>query len=309
LEGDRCGPGIPEAVRRGLVAGLERQLDKLAGSSLDPGLYVVSTPIGNLGDISVRALFTLLAADLVLCEDTRHSRKLFSAYGIHNKLLAYHDFSGDKDRNRVLAALAAGKRVALISDAGTPLIADPGFKLVREAISQGFQVRAIPGPSAILTALVSSGLPTDRFFFEGFLPAKESAKREEIENIRNIPGTIVLYETGARLRSTLRTLGEAYPDRQLSVARELTKLHETIRRGSPAQVLEDLSDQETLGEFVLLIGPGSAAAPTDDDVEAALRKAMRAGTLREAVDEVTKGLGAGKKNVYNLALKIRDEDK
>jgi 16S rRNA (cytidine1402-2'-O)-methyltransferase len=297
----------PLTLKDLLAPGLERQFEKLTATSLAPGLYLVSTPIGNLADISVRALFALAAADIVFCEDTRHSRKLFSAYGLHKKLEAYHDFSGDKDRTRVLAALAQGKSVALISDAGTPLIADPGFKLVRGAVEEGFSVFSIPGPSAILAALVASGLPSDQFFFGGFLPPKDAARRVLLENLRAVPGTLIFYETSGRLAPSLEALQSIFPDRSIVIARELTKLYETFLRGSAANLLETIEAGPPIGECVLLIGPGEAAPATSDDIERALRNALKTGTLKEAVDEVATGLGAGRKLVYNLALKLRDK--
>ncbi len=214
------------------------------------------TPIGNLGDISIRALFTLAAADMVVCEDTRHSRKLFSAYGIGRKLETYHDFSGEKDRSRILGALREGKSVAVISDAGTPLIADPGFKLVRAAVAEGFSVFPVPGPSALLSALVASGLPSDQFFFVGFLPPKEMARREALEALRAVPGTLILYETPSRIEATLSALGVIFPDRQITLARELTKFHEGFARGTAEMLLGTIKENPLLGEIVVLIGPG-----------------------------------------------------
>jgi 16S rRNA (cytidine1402-2'-O)-methyltransferase len=284
---------------------LGNQLDKLAASPLAAGLYLVSTPIGNLADISVRALFALASADMAVCEDTRHSRKLLSASGLRRRLETYHDFSGGGDRERILAALRSGKSVALISDAGTPLIADPGFKLVRAAIAEGFSVFAIPGPSAILAALVTSGLASDKFFFGGFLPPKAGARREALEAARALPGTLVFYESGPRLEETLEALHAVFCDRSIVIARELTKLYEAILRGSPAQLLSEIRGEPPAGEFVLLIGPGEAAPVTDADIESALQSAMQRMTLKEAVEEVAKGLGAGRKTVYNLALKMR----
>jgi 16S rRNA (cytidine1402-2'-O)-methyltransferase len=296
-------------VKSGLAPGLQRQLDKLISAPLAPALYLVSTPIGNLGDISIRALFTLAAADTVVCEDTRHSRKLFSAYGLHKRLETYHDFSGDEDRARILAALGEGKSVALISDAGTPLISDPGFKLVRAAISEGFNVSAIPGASAVLASLAASGLPPAQFFFGGFLPAKEAARREALENLRSVPGTLIFYETGGRLEATLAALASIFPDRAITLARELTKYYEAFQRGPAALLLEDIKKNPPLGELVLLVGPGETPPSTDQDIEKALRKAMETGSLKEAVEEVARGLGAGKRMVYNLALKLRDRMK
>jgi 16S rRNA (cytidine1402-2'-O)-methyltransferase len=290
------------------MAGLGNQLDRLAASPLAQGLYLVSTPIGNLGDISLRALFILASADIVVCEDTRHSRKLLSAYGIRRRLESYHDFSGSSDRAHILAALRAGKPVALISDAGTPLVADPGFKLVRDAIAEGFDVYAIPGASAILSALVTSGLPSDQFFFGGFLPAKEGARRGELEAARALPGTLIFYEGGSRLEETLKALHVVFPDRSIVIARELTKLYETLLRGTAAQLLGEIQANPPAGEFVILIGPGEARPPTESDIERALQSAMQRMSLKEAVEEVAKGLGAGRKMVYNLALRVREQN-
>lgn len=295
------------SLKAELAAGLERQLDKLSASPLAPGLYLVSTPIGNLADISVRALFVLASADMAVCEDTRHSRKLLAAFGVGRRLEAYHDFSGDKDRARILAALRQGKSVALVSDAGTPLIADPGFKLVRAAIAEGVSIFAIPGPSAILAALVTSGLPPDRFYFGGFLPPKEAGRREALEKARAIPGTIIFYETGARLLETLDDLEAAFPKRPISAARELTKLYETVLRGTAKELIDEFHVNPPAGEFVILIGPGEAEPASHQDIEKALKNAMSRGSLKEAVEEVAKGLGVGRKIVYNLALKLREQ--
>ncbi len=298
---------LEESAKAGLASALASQLDKLASSPLAPGLYIVSTPIGNLSDVSIRALFTLAAADIAICEDTRHSRKLLSAYGIQRKLDAYHDFSGEKDRIRIVGALREGKSVALISDAGTPLIADPGFKLVREAIAEGCCVFPVPGPSAVLAALVGSGLPSDRFFFGGFLSAKESARRSELEAARPIPGTLIFYESGGRLQETLEDIQVIFGERPIATARELTKLHEAVLRGTAAQVLEIVRKAPPPGEFVISIGPGEETPATENDIETALRSAMQTVSLKEAVDEVAKGLGVGRKMVYNLALQLREK--
>jgi 16S rRNA (cytidine1402-2'-O)-methyltransferase len=302
-------PGEASTLKAELADGLGRQLDKLAASPLMPGLYLVSTPIGNLADMSVRALFVLASADIALCEDTRHSRKLLAAFGIGRKLEAYHDFSGDKDRARILAALQQGRSVALISDAGTPLIADPGFKLVRAAIAEGIGVFAIPGPSAILAALVASGLPPDRFYFGGFLPPKDAARRESLEKARAIPGTLIFYETGVRLQETLEALEAVFPGRPISAARELTKLYETVLRGTAKELLDEIRRNPPAGEFVILIGPGEAEPASNRDIEKALEGAMARASLKEAVEEVAKGLGVSRKTVYNLALKLREHNR
>lgn len=300
--------GEPRRSERAALGGaVLRQLDKLSAAPLEPALYIVSTPIGNLADITLRALSTLERSDIVVCEDTRHSRKLLSAYCLRKKLEAYHDFSGEKDRERILRHLEGGKSVALISDAGTPLIADPGYKLVRSALERGVAVFAIPGPSAILTAQVASGLPADRFFFAGFLPPKERARQEALKNLQGVPGTILLYESGARLGRTLEALARIFPDRTVAIARELTKLHEEIVRGSAAELASRIGEAPVLGEIVLLVGPGEAAPPSETQIEEALSAALKSASLKEAVEEVTKGLGVARKIVYNLALKMRDK--
>lgn len=305
---DTSATGVEASLRQqDLLSGVQHQLEKLSAAPLAAGLYIVSTPIGNLGDISVRALFTLAVADLVVCEDTRHSRKLFSAYGIGRKLETYHDFSGEKDRARILEALRSGKSVAVISDAGTPLVADPGFKLVRAAVAEGFRVFPVPGPSALLSALVASGLPSDQFFFGGFLPPKETARRETLEALRAVPGTHIFYETPSRIEATLAELSAIFPDRQIILARELTKIHEGFASGTAETLLEKIEELPLLGEIVVLIGPGQTPQAQDGDLEDALRNAMERVSLREAVEEVAKGLGAGKKKVYNLALKLKGQ--
>jgi 16S rRNA (cytidine1402-2'-O)-methyltransferase len=305
--GPARNPDAAPASRSAILQAIGRQLDKLGSSPLSPGLYIVSTPIGNLSDMPIRGLFTLAAADIALCEDTRHSRKLMSAYGIHRKLEAYHDFSGEKDRNRVLGALAEGKSVAIISDAGTPLVSDPGYKLVRDAISAGFGVYAVPGPSALLAALVTSGLPSDRFYFGGFLPPKDAARREELERMKSQPGALIFYESGSRLEAALETLETVFPERPVAIARELTKLHESVLRGTAKELLRKIREEPPPGEFVLLIGPGEEKAAATEDIEKALRAAMQRSSLKDAVEEVSKGLGVGRKAVYNLALKIGEK--
>jgi 16S rRNA (cytidine1402-2'-O)-methyltransferase len=297
---------VADAPISGVMHGVERQIAKLAASPLLPALYLVSTPIGNLSDISIRALHTLASADIALCEDTRHSRKLLSAYGINRRLEAYHDFSSENDRARVLSALGDGKSVALISDAGTPLISDPGYKLARDAIAGGFQIYAVPGPSAALAALVTSGLPPDRFYFGGFLPPKEGARRAELEMLQSVQGTLIFYESGSRIEETLRAMATIFPDRPIVITRELTKLHEAVLRGSATELLDEIQENTPPGEFVLLVGAGTTKPATAEDVEKALRAAMQKASLKEAVDEVAKGLGVGRKAVYNLALQLRE---
>ncbi len=297
----------PSRLQQNILSGAQKQLDRLGAAPLAAGLHIVSTPIGNLGDISIRALFTLAAADIVVCEDTRHSRRLFSAYGIGRKLETYHDFSGEKDRARILGALGEGKSVAVISDAGTPLIADPGFKLVRATVAEGFRVFPAPGSSAVLSALVASGLPSDQFFFGGFLPPKETARRKMLEGLRAVPGTLIFYEAPSRIEATLAALSAIFPDREVTLARELTKIHEEFTRGTAELLLARIKETPPLGEIVVLIGSGETPPAQDADLEDALQRAMKRLSLREAVEEVAKGLGAGKKKVYNLALRLKGQ--
>src|SRR5947207_1036378 len=220
------GPAGNEPPRVYRLAATDIEAPKLA-----PGLYLVATPIGNLRDVTLRALEIVAAADLIACEDTRVSRKLLDRYGIKRPLTPYHDRNAEKARPKLLGALAEDAAVALISDAGTPLVSDPGFKLVREAQSAGHKVTAAPGASSVLTALVLAGLPTDRFLFDGFLPAKPAQRRTRIAELARIPATLVLFETGPRLAPALRDLARALGPRRAAVCRELTKLHEEVRRG------------------------------------------------------------------------------
>src|SRR6185295_10335048 len=228
----------------------------IAAPQLAPGLYLVATPIGNLRDMTLRGLEILAAADLVACEDTRVTRKLFDHYGLSAPLIAYHDHNAEAVRPKILERLAAGGAVALVSDAGTPLISDPGYRLVREAIAAGHAVSAAPGPSSTLMALTVAGLPTDRFFFEGFLPAKETARRARIAELARIPATLVLFESGPRLADTLADLAAGLGNREAAIARELTKLHEEVRRGDLGSLAADYEGgAETRGEMVIVIAP------------------------------------------------------
>src|SRR4051812_13770776 len=208
----------------------------LAAPRAAPGLHLVATPIGNLGDITLRALETLAGADVIACEDTRISRRLTERYGIAADLKQYHEHNAEAARPKILAKLAEGGSVALVSDAGTPLISDPGFKLVREVAAAGFDVFALPGPSSVLTALAVSALPTDRFFFEGFLPSRQMARRGRLEQLARIEATVVLFESGNRVQETLQDLADIMPGRDIAICRELTKLHEEIIRGPIVEV-------------------------------------------------------------------------
>ena len=274
---------------------------------LDPGLYLVATPIGNLRDISLRALETLAAADVIACEDTRVSRKLLDHYGIATSLTPYHEHNAAQARPRLLARLADGAAVALISDAGTPLISDPGYKLVRAAQEAGHPVVPIPGASAPLAALVASGLPTDRFFFEGFLPPKRGARQNRIAAIADIPSTLVLFETGPRLADTLADLAERLGARPTAVCRELTKLHEEIRTGDLVTLAQAYRDApEPRGEIVIVVAPPDPEAQRagEDDVDAMLQTALARTSVKEAVSEVAALTGHPRRAVYQRALAL-----
>ncbi len=271
-----------------------------------PGLYLVATPIGNLGDITLRALETLAGADLIACEDTRVTRKLTERFAIATPLVAYHEHNAAAMRPKLLARLSEGAAIALVSDAGTPLISDPGFKLAREASGLGIAVTALPGASAVLAALTVAGLPTDRFFFEGFLPPKTAARRTRIAALAGIEATLVLFEAGARVAATLKDLADILGEREAAVCRELTKLHEEVRRAPLPALAETAGERETRGEFVLVIAPPSQAARimADADLDALLRERLGTGSVKDAVAEVLTVSGRPRREVYARALKL-----
>src|SRR5215510_14627452 len=265
-----------------LLAGQPVEPQRLA-----PGLHIVATPIGNLRDITVRALEVLAAADVIACEDTRVTRKLLDRYGIATPLTPYHDHNADEARPRLLARLADGQAIALVSDAGTPLISDPGYKLVRAVCEAGHTVTALPGPSSILAALSVAGLPTDRFFFEGFLPAKQAARQKRVAELASIPATLVLFESGSRLAPTLADLAAAFGKRAAATCRELTKLHEEVRRGDLETLARDYAaGAELRGEFVVVVAPPADDDGTSDNVDELLLQALRRVSVKDAVGEV-----------------------
>src|SRR5205809_1232673 len=226
---DHGAPAQPERSEQGKARRYLFHGQSVVAPALPPGLHLVATPIGNLRDITLRALEVLSAADLIACEDTRVTRKLLDHYGIATALTPYHDHNAAEARPKLLARLADGAAIALVSDAGTPLVSDPGYKLVRAARDAGIPMTALPGPSAALAALTVSGLPTDRFFFEGFLPSKEGQRRMRIGELKRIPATLVLFETGARLAAALADLAAGLGGREAAICRELTKLYEEVR--------------------------------------------------------------------------------
>lgn len=289
---------------RGARAGSAKKQD--AAAPLAAGLYLVATPIGNLGDISRRALEVLRRADRIACEDTRVTRKLLSAEGIATTLASYHDHSGPHERRRLLDAVAGGAAVALVSDAGTPLVSDPGFKLVREAIAEGLAVTALPGPSAPLVALLLSGLPSDRFFFGGFLPAKSGARQKALQDLRGLDASLIFFEGASRLAACLADLDKVLGPREAAVARELTKLHEEVRRGSLAELAAHYAAAgPPRGEIVIVAGPPRPAeAGAGFDLDAALSDALQHASLRDAAAAVTAASGLPKRQVYARALEL-----
>jgi 16S rRNA (cytidine1402-2'-O)-methyltransferase len=275
---------------------------------LAPGLYLIATPIGNLGDITLRALETLAAADVIACEDTRVTRKLTAHYGIATPLTPYHEHNAAEARPKLLARIAAGQSVALVSDAGTPLISDPGFKLAREAGDAGYTVTPLPGASAVLAALGVSGLPTDRFFFEGFLPAKQGARQKRIAQLAAIPATLVVFESGPRLAAALADLADALGERHAAICRELTKLHEEARRGPLAELARTYgAGAETRGEIVIVIAPPGEEQVKQGDIDALLRRALARVSMKDAVGEVALATGRPRREVYQRALELTND--
>jgi 16S rRNA (cytidine1402-2'-O)-methyltransferase len=281
----------------------------LPQSELAPGLYLVATPIGNLGDISLRALAVLHGADRIFCEDTRVTGKLLARYRIVTSLGAYHDHNAEQVRPVVLSALRRGERVALVSDAGTPLVSDPGYKLVRGALAEDLPVTAIPGPNAAVTALILSGLSPDAFLFAGFLPPRQSARRRALARWAAVEATLVFYETTPRLAESLSDMAEVLGNREAAVARELTKLHEEMRRGR----LAGLAAHYRLagpprGEAVVVVGPPKHHEPDQAEVDTRLRAALAELGVREAAAKLAAETGMTRGKLYRRALAMRDAE-
>jgi 16S rRNA (cytidine1402-2'-O)-methyltransferase len=276
---------------------------------LVPGLHIVATPIGNLRDITLRALDVLREADLIACEDTRVFAKLASHYGIAAPTVAYSDATQDAAEPKIVRALAAGKRVALVSDAGMPLISDPGYRLVRAALAADHVVTSAPGASAVPMALALSGLPTDRFFFGGFLPAKESERRRAIAAAAAVPATLVFFEAPHRLAASLVDLAELLGPRPAAIARELTKLFEEVRRGALTELAQHYAlHPDVKGEIAVVIGPpGETEAPAAERLDEALRSAMAGASVKDAAAEVAARYGLRRRDVYARALELKRE--
>lgn len=279
----------------------------LETAPLAPGLYLVATPIGNLRDITLRALDVLAGVDMVACEDTRVSGKLMQAYGIRAPLLSYNDHNAGRQRGPIIEKLAAGGRVALISDAGTPLISDPGYKLVRDCLDLGLNVTTLPGANAVLPALQLSGLPSDRFTFAGFTPPKTTARKAWLRDLAAAPGSLVLYETGPRLAAALADMADVLgADRPAAVVREITKLFEESRRGTLAELAAAYAaEAPPKGEIVVVIGAAAARDADADDIDALLRAALAQGlSVRDAAAHVATATGLSKKPIYARALAL-----
>ncbi len=277
---------------------------------LAPGLYVVATPIGNLGDVTIRGLRTLAAADTILCEDTRTTVKLLNHFGIKSKLKAYHDHNAARVRPGILHDLENGASIALVSDAGTPLVSDPGFKLVSEVQQLGLPVTPVPGASAPLAALMAAGLPSDRFHFVGFLPAKAGQRVRELESLRPVQATLVFFESARRLTATLEAMSKIFGSRQAAIARELTKMHEEVIRGDLPQLHRRLADSGPLrGEIVILVSPPLELPPPEPGaVTALLIDALKGGSVKQAAETVAAQTGLPRRELYAQAVSLRNGD-
>lgn len=291
-----------------LNSAVENTLKSQMGMPLQPGLYLVATPIGNLADISIRALSILAKVDIIYCEDTRHSKKLFEHYAIKAQLKSYHDHDGHKKRTQILNDLKDGLRIALISDAGTPLISDPGFKLVRDVVEHGFHIESLPGASAAMVALTVSGLPTDRFLFEGFLAAKQTQRMKQLEKLKTIEASLIFFETANRLDKSLADMYDILGKREAVVARELSKKYETLIRGDLCSLTQTFHETTVKGEIVIVVAPPLKKVVSDQDILFALQERFQNYSMRDNVKKVTEELEVSKNRVYNLALTIKPDN-
>jgi len=280
---------------------------RIAAPPLAPGLYVVATPIGNLGDVTLRALATLAAADVVACEDTRVTSVLLRRYGIAAKLTAYHDHNAARERPKLLAALAVGGAVALVSDAGTPLVSDPGYRLVVEARAAGHAVVPVPGASAVLAALVASGLPSDSFLFAGFVPPKAGARAKRLKALEAVPATLVFFESPQRLAASLAAMAETLGgERPAVVTRELTKMHETVRAGSLAELAAAFaSEAPPKGEVVVVVGPPAEGVASVGEADAVLRALLETESVSAAAAAAAMVTRLPRRELYRRALQLK----
>ena len=295
---------------------MARELKPLAatGKSQDrgdlaAGLYVLATPIGNARDISLRALDVLRGCTVIAAEDTRVTSKLLAIHGVQKPLIPYNDHNGPEMRPRILARLEQGEAVVLVSDAGTPLVSDPGYKLVREVIAAGLCVVAIPGPSAVLTGLALSGLPSDRFLFAGFLPSRAGERQSALEELKDLRATLIFFESAQRLGETLAAMADVLGDRACAVTRELTKLHEEVRRGSLHELAAHYEEAGApRGEVTLLVGPPVDAAADTTKVDAALKAALAFMPVKAAAEMIANLTGSHRRAIYDRALELKDGD-
>ena len=276
----------------------------LEAKSLSPGLYIVATPIGNLADVTRRAADVMARCDAIACEDTRVTRKLVQHLGLAKPLWRYDDHASAEDRERLLEAMRE-KAVALVSDAGTPLVSDPGYRLVREARAAGIAVTSLPGPSAVLTALTLSGLPSDRFLFAGFLPPKNKARADTLAELASLRATLVFFETAPRLLKSLAAIGEALPGREIAVARELTKLHEECRSGSAEDLIAHYAAHPPRGEIVLLVGPPAETKTDAAHADTLLLEALMTQKPSQAAASVARATGLERKALYARAIELQ----
>lgn len=280
-----------------------------AGRPLEPGLHIAATPIGNARDVTLRLLDAFAAADLVLCEDTRETAKLLAIHGIAARLESYHEHNAERMRPRILKRLADGNAVVLVSDAGTPLISDPGYKLARDVIAAGHAITALPGPSSVLAALCVAGLPTDRFFFQGFLPAKAGARDKTIAELNSVPATLVILEAAKRLQPTLDALALGLGARDAAVTRELTKRFEEARRGSLDELAAHYkAEGPPRGEIVIVVAPPQDVQTDDATLDTALAVAMKTQSASRAAADVARALGIPRKRAYARALELAPAD-
>ncbi|WP_439501287.1 16S rRNA (cytidine(1402)-2'-O)-methyltransferase [Aminobacter ciceronei] len=279
---------------------------EIAARPLTPALYLVATPIGNLGDITLRALETLAGADHVACEDTRVTRVLLDRYGIRQRPTAYHEHNAGEAGPRLIEALENGRSVALVSDAGTPLVSDPGFRLVGLAQERGIRVVPIPGASAVLAALTASGLPSDAFFFAGFLPVKDGQKRTRLEEVRTVPGTLIFFESPRRVADTLEAMADVLGARQAAIGRELTKAFEEIRTGTLAELAAHYAAADTpKGEIVICVAPPAERTETADDVDKLLLSLAKEMPASKAAAEAARMTGQQKPALYRRLLELK----
>ena len=285
-----------------LVGGTE-----ISARPLAPALYLVATPIGNLADITLRALETLAAADVLACEDTRVTRVLLDRYGIRQRPFAYHEHNADEAGPRLIAALEAGKSVALVSDAGTPLVSDPGFRLVGQALERGLKVVPIPGPSAVLAALTASGLPSDAFLFTGFLPVKDGQRRSRLDTLKGVPATLIFFESPRRLADSLTAMADQLDGRRRgAIGRELTKTFEEMRTGTLAELAAHYATADTpRGEVVVCVGPPAEQADAPEDIDRLLLSLAAEMSASKAAAEAARMTGASKPDLYRRLLDLR----